>query len=133
MGWLEMLPLMAAFIVVAVAAAAGGFWASVVVRRRKPRARGPFMLGVLCGVMVGAAVTGHRRGLTALGSSTLKILIRPRLVDDFRKHCLTTVSRMPWPVVGNPSLAGVLASIRRTLELHQPRRRALIQFDDVGA
>jgi len=75
MGWLETMPLIAVLLMIAIAAA-GGFWAAVVARRKKSRARGPFLLGVFCGLMAGVALTGRRRGLNALGASTLNAVIR---------------------------------------------------------
>ena len=74
MGWLEVT---AVLLVIAIAAVAGGFWGSVIARRKKSRARGPFLVGVLCGLMAGVALTGRPRGLNAIGASTLKAVIRP--------------------------------------------------------
>lgn len=118
MGWLGAVPLIAVLLVTAIAAAAGGFWASGVARRQTSRVRGPFVVGVVCGMVAGAALTGGRRGLTALGSSTLKAVFgplragvglsggvgawalmtaaslirrRPVSVDDLRKRSLATV------------------------------------------
>ena len=76
MGWLEPMPLLAVLVLIAIAAA-GGFWASSVVQTKKSRTRGPFLVGVVCGVMVGLALSARRRGLNAAGFSTLKAVIRP--------------------------------------------------------
>ena len=76
MGWLEPMPLIAVLLMIAIAAA-GGFWASAVVQRKKARNRGPFLVGVFCGVMVGVALAGRRPGFNAMGASTLRAVIRP--------------------------------------------------------
>lgn len=68
MGWMSALA-----VLLMVAAAAGGFWASAVVSLKKPPTRGPFLAGVVCGVAVGIALTARRRGLPAVGASTLKL------------------------------------------------------------
>jgi len=100
MGWLETMSLIAVLVMIAIAAAAGGFWASVGARPKKSRARGPFLVGLFCGVMVGAALTGRRRGLIALGASTLKAVIRsPRAgiglaVDGVAAGALTVVASL---------------------------------------
>ena len=89
MGWLEP---MAALLVIA-AAVAGGFWASVVLQRRQSRARGPFLAGVFCGVMVGVVLAGRRRLLNTIGASLVRRA--PALsIGDFGKYCLTTASRI---------------------------------------
>lgn len=72
MGWIS-----AAAVLLMIAVAAGGFWAFLFAQRKKPHTRGPFLVGVLCGVTVGVALTGRRRGLNALGESTLKAVMRP--------------------------------------------------------
>ena len=77
MGWLGPTLLIAVVFLIAIAAAAGGFWASVVTQRKKSRARGPFLVGVVCGVVVGTALAARRRGLNAVGASTLTALLRP--------------------------------------------------------
>lgn len=97
MGWLGAVLLIAALLVTAIAAGAGGFWASGVARRKTSGSRGPFVVGVVCGLVAGVAVTSGRRGLTTLGSSTLKAVFRPLRagigapVDDLLKRCLATV------------------------------------------
>lgn len=67
MGW----NLMAALIVIAVVSAAGGFLVTSVARQRKRRARGPFLVGVFCGFMMGTALAARRRGLNAVGASAV--------------------------------------------------------------
>lgn len=67
MGW----NLTAALIVIAVASAAGGLLVSAIARQKKRRVRGPFLVGVVCGFMVGVALAGRRRGLNAVGASAL--------------------------------------------------------------
>jgi hypothetical protein len=70
MGWIS-----AMAVLVVIAVAAGGLWAFVVTARKRPRARGPFLAGVLCGVTVGMALTARRRGLNAFGASTLNAVL----------------------------------------------------------
>lgn len=67
MGW----NLTAALIVIAVASAAGGLLVSAIARQKKRRVRGPFLVGVVCGFMVGVALAGRRRGLNAVGASRM--------------------------------------------------------------
>jgi hypothetical protein len=75
MSWISAI---AAFVMIAVAA--GGLWAFLGPPRKRPRARGPFLVGVLCGVTVGVALMARRRGLNAFGAATLKAVLRtPRL------------------------------------------------------
>lgn len=67
MGW----NLMAALVVIVIASAAGGFLASALARQKKRRVRGPFLIGVFCGFMVGTALAGRRRGSNALGAAAI--------------------------------------------------------------
>lgn len=67
MGW----NLTAALIVIAVASVAGGLLVSAIARQKKRRVRGPFLVGVVCGFMVGVALAGRRRGLNAVGASRM--------------------------------------------------------------
>ena len=68
MGWLEPMPLIAVLVLIAIAAA-GGFWASGVVQTKKSRTRGPFLVGVVCGVMLGLALSARRRGPGVVNSA----------------------------------------------------------------
>ena len=77
MGWLVLL--IAVLLMLTVTAA--GFWVSGVARSKNSRARGPFVAGVVCGVMVGTALAAKRRGLNAAGASTLKALTGPVRAD----------------------------------------------------
>ena len=71
MGWIA-----ATAVLVMIAFATGRLWASVVTQRAEPRSRGPFLVGVLCGVTAGLALTARRRALNTLGASTLKSVLR---------------------------------------------------------
>lgn len=77
MGWLEAMALIAVGLMIGAAGVAGGLWASSAAGRTTSRARGPFLLGVMAGVMVGMALTAKRRGLNDLGASALKTLLPP--------------------------------------------------------
>lgn len=61
MGW-EAVPVLLA---VAVASAAGGFLAA---GARQKKRRGPFLVGVVCGLLAGAAVGRRRVFSTSLGA-----------------------------------------------------------------
>lgn len=75
MGWI---PAIATLVIVAVAG--GWFWAAVAARaearRNRAPVRGPFLAGVLCGMALGVALTARRRGLNALGASSLNAVLR---------------------------------------------------------
>lgn len=71
MGWIS------AIAVLVMIATAGGLWAFVIAPLKRPTARGPFLVGVLCGVTVGIALTARRRGLNALGACTLRAVLGP--------------------------------------------------------
>lgn len=74
MGWIS------AIAVLLMIATVGGLWAFMIAPRKRRPARGPFLVGVLCGVTVGVALTARRRGLNAFGAATLKAVLRtPRL------------------------------------------------------
>ncbi len=72
MGWIS-----ATAVLVMVAVAAGGLWVFVLAPRKRPRARGPFLVGVLCGLTVGMALTARRRSLNAVGARTLRAVLGP--------------------------------------------------------
>jgi hypothetical protein len=71
MGWIA-----ATAVLVMIAFATGRLWASVVTQQAEPRSRGPFLVGVLCGVTAGLALTARRRALNTLGASTLQSVLR---------------------------------------------------------
>jgi hypothetical protein len=71
MDWLDAATVAAAVLAFVIAAKAGGLWASAGPRRKKSRARGPFLAGLACGLVLGAALTARHRGLIAL-AATLK-------------------------------------------------------------
>ena len=75
MGWI---PAIATLLIVAVGG--GWFWAAVAARveagRNRAPVRGPFLAGVLCGMALGVALTARRRGLNALGASSLNVVLR---------------------------------------------------------
>ena len=77
MGSLGPTYLTALLFAVATIAAFGGFVASVVARRNKRRARGPFLLGFVCGLMAGAVLRGRRHGLKVLGALAGRTDVRP--------------------------------------------------------
>jgi hypothetical protein len=77
MGSLGPTHLIALLLAVATIAAIGGFAASAVARRNKRRARGPFLLGFVCGLMAGAILRGRRHGLNVLGALAGRTDVRP--------------------------------------------------------
>jgi len=77
MGSLGPTHLVALLLLVATIAAIGGYVASAVGRRNRRRARGPFFLGFVCGVMAGAILRGRRHGLNALGALAGRTDVRP--------------------------------------------------------
>ena len=78
-GWWATIPVVAAMLVITGAAAAGGYWVALRVPRRNVRARGPFLVGIFCGVMVGAGLTaGDRVVLTDLVPAVPGMLLRPQ-------------------------------------------------------
>lgn len=72
MGWWATIPVVVAMLVIAGAAAAGGYWVALHVPRRNMRTRGPFLVGVFCGVMVGAGLTARRHGLNAVAGAAAR-------------------------------------------------------------
>jgi hypothetical protein len=111
MGWIA-----ATAVLVMIAFATGRLWASVVVATRKrPRSRGPFLAGVLCGVTAGLALTARRRALNTLGAATLKAVLRqPRAgtglsLPGVAAHALTVAAAV---VRQLPDPSRVLRQIR---------------------
>ena len=68
--------LIALLLAVAILAAIGGFAASAFPQKKR-RARGPFLLGFVCGLTAGAILRGRRRGLNLLGALTGRADVRP--------------------------------------------------------
>ncbi|MCB0923559.1 MAG: hypothetical protein KDB50_03285 [Mycobacterium sp.] len=73
-GWWATIPVVAAMLVITGAAAAGGYWVALRVPRRNVRARGPFLVGIFCGVMVGAGLTARRHGFNAVAGAAARAL-----------------------------------------------------------
>ena len=71
MGWIS------AIAVLVMIATVGGLWAFMIAPRKRRPARGPLLVGVLCGVTVGIALTARRRSLNAVGARTLRALLGP--------------------------------------------------------
>jgi hypothetical protein len=77
MGSLGTTHLIALLLLVATIAAMGGYVASAVGRRNRRRARGPFILGLVCGLMAGAILRGRCHALNALGALAGRTDARP--------------------------------------------------------
>jgi hypothetical protein len=71
MGWISALALL-----VMIAVAVGGLRSFAIAPRKRPQVRGPFLVGVLCGVTVGLAMTARRRGFNTLAAATLRAGLR---------------------------------------------------------
>lgn len=112
MGWLEATLLLAVGLFLGTAVTASGMWAAVVAGGRKPRARVPFVLGLLAGVMVGKALTARSRWLNGVGISTLNAFTAP----------LRAGSGHPVVVVGFRALTATGSLIRRGRVLLRPTR-----------
>lgn len=76
MGSLGPTHLIALLLAVATIAAISGFFASAVARRNRRRARGPFLLGFVCGLMAAAILRGRRHGLYELGALAGRVAAR---------------------------------------------------------
>ena len=79
MGSLGPAHLLALLLVVAIVSATCGFIASAVSRRNKRRARKVFLLGFVCGYVVGPVLRKRRRGLNALTTAVSQAVARQSL------------------------------------------------------
>lgn len=70
MGWLEATTVVAVVLTI-FSTVTGGIRVAAAARRKRSRARGPFLVGLVCGVVAGAALTAERRWLNPFGISPL--------------------------------------------------------------
>ena len=69
--------LLSLLLVVVIVSASCGFIGSAVSRRNKHRARKVFILGFVCGYVVGPVLRKRRRGVNALTTAVSQAVARP--------------------------------------------------------
>ncbi|MGY4652625.1 hypothetical protein [Mycobacterium sp. URHB0021] len=79
MGLLGTAHLISLLIGLVAVAALGGFAAATVAQRSKRRARGHFVAGLVCGLLVGVVVRRRYRGVKAFASMARRVEPPPRI------------------------------------------------------